>query len=221
MSQVPAVTGSVATSPENAIAGVSALDSEKNATSPASAKAPSSAPARAPKLRSCVVCRSRKVRCDRQLPCSRCRQANIACVLPSTDRPPKWARRLERLTNNVAASNAPATQDDDPDLARAMDRLQKLERLVKELSGQLSQAHAAASSGGGGSSAANSPRSSTQERETEHERDTLFATNTGTVQKQIGRLVHQDASRTRYVSSDFWSRVNDEVCRPLVVALSS
>ena len=215
MSQVPAVTGSVAKSPENAIAGVSALSSEKNASSPTSARTPSSALALAPKLRSCVVCRSRKVRCDRQLPCSRCRQANIACVLPSTNRPPKWARRLERLTNNVTASNAPAPQDDNPGLARAMDRLQRLERLVKELSGQLAQAHAAASSGSDGSPAANSPRSSTQDRETE-----LSATNSSSVQKQVGRLVYQDASRSRYVSSDFWSRVNDEVCQPLVDVLS-
>lgn len=102
-----------------------------------------------------------------------------------------------------------------------MDRLQKLERLVKELSGQLAQAHAAASSGGGGSSEANSPRSSTQDHEAEHQRDTSSATNVRSVQKQVGRLVHQDASRSRYVSSDFWSRVNDEVCLPLVVALSS
>ena len=220
MSQVPAVTGSVANSRENAIAGVSALSSEKNASSPASARIPSSAPALAPKLRSCVVCRSRKVRCDRQLPCSRCRQANIACILPSTDRPPKWARRLERLTNNVAASNAPAPQDDNPGLARAMDRLQRLERLVKELSGQLAQAHAAASSGSDGSPAANSPRSSNQDRETEYQRDTLCAKNSTSVQKQVGRLVYQDASRSRYVSSGFWSRVNDEVCQPLVDVLS-
>ena len=221
MSQVPAVTGSVATSPKNVIAGVSALDSEKNATSPASARVPSSAPALAPKLRSCLVCRSRKVRCDRQSPCSKCRQANIACVFPSRDRPPRWARRLERITNNVAASSDRAPQDNDPGLARALERLQKLEHLVKELSSQLAQADAAASSGGGGSTEANSPRSSTQDREAEHQNDTASATNSSSNHKQVGRLVYQDASRSRYVSSHFWSRVNDEVCQPLVVALSS
>ena len=214
------MTGSVATSRESAIAGASALGSEKNATSPASARIPSSAPALAPKLRSCLLCRTRKVRCDRQSPCSKCRRANIACVFPSTDRPPRWARRLERLTNNAAASNAPAPQDADPGVARVMDRLRNLEYLVKELSGQLEQAHAAASSGGGGSSGANSPRSSTQDRDAEHQRDTPSATNTSSVRKQFGRLVHQDASRSRYVSSGFWSRVNDEVCRPVVVTLS-
>ncbi|KAF6230807.1 hypothetical protein HO173_010923 [Letharia columbiana] len=211
MSQVLAVTGSVATSRESAIAGASALGSEKNATSPASARIPSSAPALAPKLRSCLLCRTRKVRCDRQSPCSKCRRANIACVFPSTDRPPRWARRLERLTNNAVASNAPAPQDADPGVARVMDRLRNLEYLVKELSGQLEQAHAAASSGGGGSSGANSPRSSTQDRDAEHQRDAPSATNTSSVQKQFGRLVHQDASRSRYVSSGFWSRVNDEL----------
>ena len=212
---------SVAKSQEIAIAGASALGSEKNANSPESTRIPSSVPALAPKLRSCLVCRTRKVRCDRQSPCSKCRRANIACVFPSTDRPPRWARRLERLTNNAAASNTPAPQDADPDVARVMNRLQNLEYLVKELTGQLEQAHAAANSGGGGSSGANSPRSSTQRRDAEHQRDNPSATHTSGVQKHFGRLVHQDASRSRYVSSSFWSRVNDEVCRPAAVTLSS
>lgn len=220
MSQMLAVRESVTTSPESAIAGASAQGSEKNATSPTSAKITSSAPARAPKLRSCLLCRTRKVRCDRQSPCSKCRLANIACIFPSTDHPPRWARRLERLTNNAAASNAPGPRGVDPGVARVMDRLQNLEYLVKDLSGQLKQAHEAASSGGGGSSGSNSPRSSIQDRDAEHQRDTPSATNTSNVQKQFGKLVYQDASRSRYVSSGFWSRVNDEVCRPIVVTLS-
>lgn len=92
-----------------------------------------------------------------------------------------------------------------------MDRLRTLECLIKELSGQLEQAHAAASSARGGSSGANSPGSSTQDRDTEHQRGTSSATNTSGVQKQFGRLVLQDSSRSRYVSSGFWSRVNDEL----------
>ena len=209
MSQVPAVTGLEATSPKDANASASALGSEKNARSPASAKGQALAPK---KLRSCLVCRTRKVRCDRQSPCSRCRQANIACVVPSTARPPRWARRLERLTSNAALSNAPAVQDADPNVAKVMDRLRNLEYLVKELSGQLEQANAAASSVGGGSTGANSPAGSTQ--------DTSTNTNTSSMQKQFGRLVNQDASRSRYVSSGFWSRVNDEVLRPHALVLT-
>jgi len=201
MSKVQAVTAAMA---------ASASRSENNATSLASART-SSAPAS--KLRSCVVCRSRKVRCDKQSPCSNCRRANIACIVPSIDRPPKWARRL---ANNAAARNALAPQDANPGVDHVMDRLRNLEKLVKELSGQLEQAHAVASSAGDGSPGYNSPRRSTQDRDEEHQRDLSPTTNTSNVQKQFGRLVLQDTSRSRYVSSGFWSRVNDEVSRFLL-----
>ena len=221
MSQGLAVTGSDAFSPKNASAGASALNSEKNARSPASESIPVSAPVRAPKLRSCLVCRTRKVRCDRQSPCSTCRQANIACVVPSTARPPRWARRLDRLTNNAAASSASAPQEPDPGVAKVMERLRNLESLVKELSGQLEVANAAASSAAGGSSGANSPGSSIHDRDADHPRDSSIATKSSSVQKQFGRLVVQDTGRSRYVSSGFWSRVNDEVCQPVAVTSSS
>lgn len=212
MLQLPAETVSSA---------ASASRSENNANSSTSAREPSSASARAPKLPSCVGCRSRKVRCDKQSPCSNCRRANVACVLPSTERPPRWAHRLERLTNNAAASNAMAPQDADSGIAKVMDRLRYLENLVKELGGQLEQARAAASSGDGGSSGLASRGGSTHDPDAEHQMGSSPATSTSSVQKQFGRLVLQDASRSRYVSSGFWSRINDEVSRPVVVARSS
>ncbi|KAJ5233864.1 uncharacterized protein N7469_005630 [Penicillium citrinum] len=70
----------------------------------------------APKPRSCVTCRSRKVRCDKKAPCSNCRRANIACVLPSIDRQPRWARRLQQGPSGDV-----------------MNRLRSLENLVKHL----------------------------------------------------------------------------------------
>jgi Fungal Zn(2)-Cys(6) binuclear cluster domain len=147
---------------------MSASHPESNATSPPFARLPSSAPAPRPKLRSCVVCRSRKVRCDKQSPCSNCRRANIACTFPSTDRPPKWTRRLDRLANNATASSSPAPQDGNKGVDQVMDRLRNLESLVKELRGQLEQAHAIASSVGGGSSGVNSPGRSTEAHDAEH-----------------------------------------------------
>jgi hypothetical protein len=81
-----------------------------------------------------------------------------------------------------------------------MDRLRTLESLVKELSGQLEQANAASAARGSphGSYPASQDGSSP-------------ARSAEPVQKQFGRLVLQDANRSRYVSSGFWSRVNDEV----------
>lgn len=165
------------------------------------------------KQRSCVTCRSRKVRCDKQSPCSNCRRANIACVLGSADHPPRWARRLERWTNNAATSDPPASQDVDPNVGKVMDRLRNLEVLVKELSGQLEQAHAASKSVAGASSDFNSPANSTQERDAASQKDEISAAHDSNVQKQFGRLVLQHAGDSRYVSSGFWSCINDEVSR--------
>jgi hypothetical protein len=90
--------------------------------------------------------------------------------------------------------------------------------MVKELSSQLEQANAAAS----GSSGVNSPDHSSQHHDTDHQSDSSPNTNAGNVQKQFGRLVLQDANRSRYVSSGFWSRVNDEVrLPPVMLKLSS
>jgi hypothetical protein len=161
-----------------------------------------------PKKRSCVLCRRRKVRCDKLSPCTTCLQAKINCVVPSTDRPPRWARRLER-GNAAAESNS--THGNQPDVGQAMDRLRNLERLVKELSGQLEQAIAAAHSPG------NTPGSFPHGHDMENQIDNSSTANTTSLQKQFGRIVLQDASRTRFVSSGFWSRVHDEVSIPAVI----
>lgn len=144
------------------------------------------------KTRSCVICRSRKVRCDKLSPCSNCRKAGIPCVLPSTDRPPRWARRL--VNNQPAAATAQMPQD----VTKAMERLQNLEKLVKDLSGQLEQAHAAQRK-------SNSPAASTNS-----------TTTASSVHQDLGRLVLQDTNQNRYVTSGFWSKVNDEVGDSLI-----
>lgn len=186
--------------------------SEPQRTADSSTPAPAPASAPIPKKRSCVVCRSRKVRCDKLSPCSNCRRANIACVFPSTDRPPRWARRLAASNPQILA----VSQTPDPAATQVIDRLRNLESLVKDLSGQLEVANAAAAanSAAGDSSGVNSPGSSSHDRDTGHQKDVSPSTNTGNVglQKQFGRLVLQDANRSRYVNSGFWSRVNDEVC---------
>jgi hypothetical protein len=167
----------------------SASVSEKNASSPASERGSSSRNPIAVQPRSCAVCRARKVRCDKRSPCSTCRRANIACVYPTANRAPRWARRFEAGSGATGAvpgtaSNIPAFEDDEEYLNRVMGRLQNLEDLVHELRGQLKQKHPAGSSSEDGLS---------------------------NVQTQFGRLVLHDASGSRYVSGGFWARVNDEV----------
>ena len=179
-----------------ALADISDAGAEKNA----STSAPR-ATTRLNKPRSCVVCRRRKVRCDKLQPCTNCRLANIACVVPTNDRPPRWARRLDRLTQDASATGTPSTLPSAappelvPGTAEVMERLKKLEGLVKDLNSQLEHARASSSPGTADSS---SP-----------------ATSTTDTQRHFGRLVLQHPDRSRYVSSGFWSRVSDEVraCR--------
>ncbi|KAJ5918340.1 hypothetical protein N7454_010715 [Penicillium verhagenii] len=171
-------------------AAASAPEAEKHASFPEDKDQNKATPARAPNPRSCVTCRSRKVRCDKFSPCSNCRRANIACIYPSGDRPPRWVRRLER-----------------PVTGEVMERLHHLEGLVKELTGQLEQAHAAAKSP---TASSNSPGSSTHDNELASSGTTSFA-GPGNVPNKFGRLALNDASRSRYIGSGFWSWVNDEI----------
>lgn len=157
-----------------------------------------------PKLRSCATCRSRKVRCDKLSPCTNCRRANIACVLPVIDRRPRWARRLERA--NIPPSSTKITAGTGPDVGQLVERLHGLESLVKSLSGQLEHANAIANFARSGPSGVNSPGSSAHNHDADHEMD-----NTTAPQKLSGRLVVQDTNRTRYLSSSFWTKVNDQV----------
>ncbi|KAK7970165.1 Zn(II)2Cys6 transcription factor [Apiospora saccharicola] len=65
-------------------------------------------------LRSCQVCRTRKIKCDRQQPCSNCARADTACVYPSgRGRAPK---RPRKVTERYVA-----------------DRLSRLEAVIREL----------------------------------------------------------------------------------------
>lgn len=188
----------------------SASASEKNAKSTAARAGPASVSALNPKLRSCAVCRRRKVRCDKTSPCSNCRRANIACVFPSNDRPPRWARRLERLTSEAASASSKPSARDDPQAEQVMERLRNLEGLVKELSGQLEQANAASGSevGGSATSVSSPPITGGHQRGEVQDMDASSTLSTVKVQNQFGRLVLKDANRGRYVSSGFWSRVD-------------
>ncbi|KAM0168426.1 hypothetical protein ACHAPF_011007 [Botrytis cinerea] len=167
------------------------------------------------KLRSCVICRSRKVRCDKLSPCSNCRRANIPCVLPSTDRPPRWARRLERAGNSAADSNrAKPGQEVNSKGDPIIERLHNLENLVKELRGQLEHANATA----GHLNDDGLPRlggSDSSQLGPNHDlnsfKDNGSVEITSDVQKKFGRLVLKDVNRSRYISSGFWARMNDEI----------
>lgn len=76
-------------------------------------------------IRSCLFCRSRKVKCDRQKPCAHCLRTGAECVYPSgPGRAPKRPRRqfdkriLDRLADLEAMVRRLDTTEASGQLAR-------------------------------------------------------------------------------------------------------
>ena len=72
--------------------------------------------------RSCVTCRRRKVKCDKQVPCTNCKKAQSQCVFPAPGRAPRRPRQGKVVTEREA---------------ELLKRLRRLEGVVEELSGQV------------------------------------------------------------------------------------
>ncbi|RYP91996.1 hypothetical protein DL770_001851 [Monosporascus sp. CRB-9-2] len=77
--------------------------------------------AKAPRILACVLCQTRKVKCDRQSPCSNCVKAKVSCV-PSTPAPARKRRRpnqdlqqrlarCEELLSEYSTAKQPDTVD--------------------------------------------------------------------------------------------------------------
>lgn len=92
-----------------------------------------------------------------------------------------------------------------------MERLHNLESLVKELSSQLKESQAVDKSLGGSSLGVGSPDRHIAYADVEIQARKSSVPDVTSVDNHFGRLVVQNASRSRYVSSGFWSRINDEV----------
>lgn len=207
----------------------------------ASVYTPTEPPSERLNPRSCVTCRRRKVRCDKHMPCSNCRRAQIPCIFPAPGRAPRRPRPKD--------PNAPPKQPSSEREIELIKRLRKLEGIVEELSGQIEvdtargnhsssgnspeatinpgvDPHSQAVGAGGvrpdraDSVAANSSHSQGSPGILPGEgRPSPYSYNSGSgvlhrqdsINKKFGRLVVNDHGKTRYVSSGLWSKITDEV----------
>ncbi|KAM0501938.1 hypothetical protein ACHAP8_004235 [Fusarium lateritium] len=77
------------------------------------------------KIWSCVICRRRKIRCDRKDPCSNCVKNKIDCHFPVTG-------RIPRRNRGPSTSKTPAQKQSE-----LLGRLRRLESVVTELAAQV------------------------------------------------------------------------------------
>jgi len=172
--------------------------------------------------RSCVTCRRRKVKCDKQFPCSNCSKAGQQCVFPAPGRAPRRPRAGGKVVSEREAE--------------LLKRLRRLEGVVEELSGQVeieAVKHSPSSDNSSSHKDSEPPSDTTNGKgntvrvvgmdegggtrkawitrtfrvgggppKTAFSADEL---NTG-----VGRLV-LDEGKSRYVSSPFWASISDEV----------
>jgi Zn(2)-Cys(6) binuclear cluster domain-containing protein len=188
--------------------------------------------------RSCVTCRRRKVRCDKHMPCGNCRRAQISCIFPAPGRAPrrprqkdpnappkhgsserevelvKRLRKLEGIVEELSGQieletgRHPSADSHSPEGLADGDRHHPPRADSSQSVGSHGKGSPATSSGSRkesssavgrtGSGHHNSPFGGLERSPTE-------------LNKNFGRLVLNDKGTSRYVSSGFWSKINDEV----------
>ncbi|KIX92068.1 uncharacterized protein Z520_12222 [Fonsecaea multimorphosa CBS 102226] len=156
------------------------------------AAAPENAPtsnSTAPRLnpRSCVTCRRRKVRCNKENPCANCVRAGIECVFPGPGRAPRKPRK--------------------PPDAELLARLRRLEGVVHSLGAQVDENGIVSPALTGSTDirarfgevqSSDSPVSDRSDPKRQ------------SIDKHFGRLVINE-DRSRYVNSAFWTGMSDEI----------
>ena len=183
------------------------LDKSNQPSHPVNSDTPSSQPARSNSVsashlnpRSCVTCRRRKVRCNKENPCSNWLEPLPASSLLSTDL--EYSVRAGIDCIFPGPGRAPRKSRKPPD-AELLARLKKLEGVVTRLGAQVDEngvLHNGKKDELPQQFHSNSPDSQTGD------------SHKPSIDKHLGRLVINE-DRSRYVSNQFWASMGDEVPR--------
>jgi hypothetical protein len=148
----------------------------------ASASASAFGPCNTNTLRSCIFCRQRKVKCDRQQPCSNCLRFELECSYPA------GRGRAKRRPPLV-------------------DRLQRLEDTIRKLASQVD----AANTTDGASPATEVGLRHDLRRGRPSASNSNDSSPDASIDQQLGRLMIDD-SKSYYVSNIMWANLGNEVC---------
>lgn len=159
-----------------------------------------------PQLRTCAVCRQKKIKCDRQKPCSNCIRSGCDCTYPiGRGRAPKRPRRLVE--------------------GQLVDKLARLETIIQHLAAEHGSKIETPSGGPtpepSVGSAHQPPRAVASDRRPEatgssqhprHEpaEDNYSDSAIASLQGHLGRLVMDD-KKSYYVSNPLWATMMHEV----------
>jgi hypothetical protein len=155
--------------------------------------------------KACLVCRTRKVKCDRKLPCGTCKRWNIAdCVYPSP------IRVSPRPKKDDSRSNWKTRDGSDKSL---LDRVRKLEQMILKLGGSIPAEDSVADMLVQPANEATPHEDHTEDSVTPQAPKNNHDDITH-VEEGLGKLLVKDA-QSRYLSEGFWISV-DQVCTSLL-----
>ncbi|KAI4273294.1 MAG: hypothetical protein L6R35_006423 [Caloplaca aegaea] len=174
-----------------------------NTTTSSSITPPPGPPNKAKSL-SCGTCRERKVKCDKTLPCSTCQRAKVTCIFPSAKRLPRKRQGERKKTNE-----------------KLLQRLNRLEALVEKAG--LDEKGAPAVETKGKVALDGSPQASPNGPSNGELMQKKFS-NVDIVQKKRERSETSlssgsqpvgksaiEGEMSRYLGSNFWANLSDEV----------
>lgn len=142
--------------------------------------------------RSCKSCRERKVKCDREQPCSHCMRCKIECIYP-----PGPGRAVKRRRNTSTLSS------------QVINKLYSLEQVIKRLTAD----------GGEVGLAPDTPYQDLpaplpliqDPNRSKVGPKTFKVVDWSSTEQQFGRLTVQ-GTRSHYISNILWANLSNEVC---------
>ena len=174
---------------------------------------------------SCFLCRRRKVRCNKESPCSTCRRVQVPCIYP-IGRAPRQTRTRRHGAQSIAEN----------ELAEKVSVLeQMIEKLGDRINGEPALKSAVSSTPSHAASQtqtctpkdspshSSSPETHCQELSRDNlTSDSGHSLQSHELQHKLGRLVlHEETGSKRYVCDGIWAKLDQEVIFPACISLSS
>lgn len=154
-----------------------------------------------PYRKACIHCHDRKVKCDKQSPCSNCQKLLLECSFPSPFR-----------TSSRQPKEKAAEESKEPD-AELLERIKKLEGAIQDL-GALKKEVLRSRKRRKGQTSEDSDDDADVQSDGDERRDRSSDAGTAAdIEREIGKLVVEEG-KSRYISGGFWGSLEEEdVCQ--------
>lgn len=152
-----------------------------------------------PYRKACMHCHDRKVKCDKQSPCSNCQEFSLECTFPS---PFRNSSRQPREKETEASKNPETT------LLEMIEKLESADEYLGTLKNEVLRSRKRRKRQNSEESDLGDSQSDGNEERDPGDRVTAI----GNLERVVGKLAEEEG-RSRYLSGGFWVSLEESVCR--------